>query len=93
MCLHWNKVDNQISMKLWIIKTFWNIYLQDNHHFRDLNIQKMGLIFRLRIKNVPKCNFWLKNPQKRSRKWTKIQTRVQHPRGPFDTLGVLIDTS
>ena len=26
---------------------------------------------------------------KRSPKWTKTQTQVQHPRGPFGTLGVL----
>ena len=25
------KNDNQITTKLWIIKTFWSIYLQDNH--------------------------------------------------------------
>ena len=34
----------------WIIKTFWNTYLQDNYHFKDLNIQKNGLIFRIQIK-------------------------------------------
>ena len=86
-------MDNQITMKLWIIKTFWDIYLQDNHHFRDLNIQKRGLIFRLRIKNVPKCNSRLKNPQKRSPKWTKIQTQVQHLRGPISTSQVPIGTN
>ena len=51
-------------MKLWIIKTFWNIYLQDNYHFKDLNIWKKGLIFRIRIKNASKYNSRLKNTQK-----------------------------
>ena len=47
-------------MKLWITKTFWGVYLQDSHHFRDLNIQKRGLIFRIRIKNASKCNSRIK---------------------------------
>ena len=54
--MHGNKVDNQITKKLWIIKTFWNIYLQDNYHFNDLNIKKNGLIFRIQIKNASKYN-------------------------------------
>ena len=91
--MHGNKVDNQITMKLWIIKTFWNIYLQNNHHFRDLNTQKRGLIFRIQIKNVFECNSQLKNPQKRSPKWTKIQTQVQHLRRPIGTSQVPIGTN
>ena len=53
----------------------------------------MGLIFRIRIENASKCNSQLKNPQKRSPNWTKIQTRARHPREPFGTLGVPISTS
>ena len=64
-------MDNQITKKLWIINTFWNIYLKDNYHFKDLNIKKNWLILRIRIKNVSMCNFRLKNPQKRSPNWTK----------------------
>ena len=67
-------MDNQITKKLWIIKTFWNIYLQDNYYFKDLNIWNKGVIFRIRIKNASKYNSWLKNPQKMSPNWTKIQT-------------------
>ena len=78
-----NKVDNQITKELWIIKTFWDIYLQDNLHFKDLNVQKRGLIFRIQIKNASKCKSRLKKPQKRSPKWTKTQTRARHPKGPF----------
>ena len=52
--MHENKVDNQITKKLWIIKTFWNIYLQDNYHFKDLNIKKKWLIFKIQIKNASK---------------------------------------
>ena len=63
--MHGNKVDNQITTKLWIIKTFLNIYLQDNHHFRDLNIQKRSLIFRIQIKNVSKCKSQLKQKLKK----------------------------
>ena len=59
-------MDNQIIKKLWIIKSFWNIYLQDNYHFKDLNIKEKGLGFRIRIKNTSRCNSWLKNPQKMS---------------------------
>ena len=87
--MHENKVDNHITKKLWIIKPFWNIYLQDNYHFKDLNIKKKGLIFRIQIKNASRYNFQLKNPQKRSPKWTKIQMWTWHPRGLFGTLGVL----
>ena len=90
-CLHKNKVDNQITKKLRIIKTFWNIYLQDNYHFKDLDIQKKGLTFRIRIKNASQYNSRLKNPQKRSPNWIKTQTRTRHPRGPFGTLGVPIE--
>ena len=52
----------------WIIKTFWNIYLQDNYHFKDLNIRKNWLIFRIRIKNASKYNSQLKNPQRKESK-------------------------
>ena len=69
-------MDNQITKKLWIIKTFWNIYLQDNYHFKDLNIQKKGLFFRIQIKNVSKYDSQLKKPQKMSPNWTKIQTQA-----------------
>ena len=44
--MHGNKVDNHITTKLWNIKPFWSVYLQDNYQFKDLNIQKRGLIFR-----------------------------------------------
>ena len=86
-------MDNQITTKLWIIKTFWSIYLQDNYHFKDLNIQKRGLIFRIRIKNASKCNSRLKNSQKMSPKWTRTQTRVWHPKVPFGTFQVPIGTN
>ena len=82
-------MDNQITTKLWIIKTFWSIYLQDNHYCKDLNIQKRGLIFRIQIKNTSNYKFWLKKPKKWSPKWTKTQTRVQYLRRPFNTLKVL----
>ena len=91
-CLHENKMDNQITNKLWIIKSFWNIYLQDNYHFKDLNIKKKGLIFRIRIKNASRCNSRPKNPKKRSPNWNKTQTWAWHPRGPIGTLGVPIGT-
>ena len=71
-------MDNQITKKLWIIKPSWNIYLQDNYHFKDLNIKKMGLIFRIRIKNTSKYDSRLKNPQKGSANWTKTQTWTRH---------------
>ena len=69
-------MDNQITKKLQIIKPFWNIYLQDNYRFKDLNIKKKGLIFRIHIKNVSRYNFQLKNPQKSSPKCTKIQMQT-----------------
>ena len=69
--MHGNKVNNQITKKLWIIKPFWNIY-----HFKDLNIKKNGLIFRIRIKNASRYDSWLKNPQKGSPNWTKTQTQT-----------------
>ena len=84
------KEDNQITTKLWKIKTFWSIYLQDNHCWKDLNHQKRGLIFIRWIKNESKCKSWLKKPQKRSPKWTKTQTRDRHPKGPFGTFGVFL---
>ena len=62
--LHGNKLDNQIIAKLWITKIFWSVYLQDNYHFKDLNIQKSSLIYKIQIKNASKCNSLLKNPQK-----------------------------
>ena len=71
---------------------FWSVYLQDNYHLKDLNIQKRGLIFRIRIKNASKCISQLKNPKKESPNWTKIQMWVWHPRGPFGTLGLPIGT-
>ena len=83
-------MGNQITNKLWIIKTFSNIYLQDNYHFKDLNIKKKGLIFRIQIKNTSMCNFQLKNPQKKSPNWTKTQMQVWHPIGPIGTLRVPI---
>ena len=61
-------MDNQITNKLWIIKSFWNIYLQDNYHFKDLNIKKKRLIFKIRIKNASRCNSRLKNPKKKESK-------------------------
>ena len=33
-----------------------------------------------------------KKPQKMSPKWTKTQTRDQHPKGPFGSFGVPIVT-
>ena len=57
---HCYRVSSQFLVKfisLWIIKSFWSIYLQDNYHFKDLNIKKNGLIFRIQIKNASKCNF------------------------------------
>ena len=92
---HCYRVSSQFLVKfisLWIIKSFWSIYLQDNYHFKDLNIKKNGLIFRIQIKNVSRCNSRLKNPKKRSPNWTKTQTRAWHPRGPVSTLGVPIVT-
>ena len=56
-----------LGIKL-IIKTFWNIYLQDNYHFKNLNFWINGLIFRIWIKNVSKYNSRLKNPQKKESK-------------------------
>ena len=53
---------------MWIIKTFGGIYLQDNHHFKDLNIQKRGLIFRIQIKNASKCKSQLKKTSKKESK-------------------------
>ena len=43
---------------------FWNIYVQDNYHFKDSNIEKNGLIFRIRIKNASRYDSWLKNSKK-----------------------------
>ena len=85
-------MDNQITIKLWIIKTFWSVYLQDNHHFRDLNIQKRGLIFRIRIKNEAKCNSWLKNPKKKESRLDQnsnaslalLMSRLAQTRGLLD---------
>ena len=71
---------------------FWNIYVQDNYHFKDSNIEKNGLIFRIRIKNASRYDSQLKNPQKRSPNWTKTQMQAWHPRGPFDTWEVLSST-
>ena len=84
------KNDNQITTKLWIIKTFWSIYLQDNHCWKGLNYQKKSLIFRTWIKNACKCKSWLKKPQKSSPKWTKTRTRDRHLKGPFVTFQVPI---
>ena len=91
--MHWNKKNNQITTKLWIIKTFWSIYLQDNHCWKDLNYQKRSLIFRIWIKNVSKRKSRLKKPQNRCPKLTKTQTRVRRPRRPFGILGVPIGTN
>ena len=85
-------MDNQITKKLCIIKAFWNIYLQDNYHFKYLDIKKNGLIFRIRIKNESRYDSWLKNSHKGSPNWTKTQTWTWHPKGQFDTLGVPIGT-
>ena len=85
--LHRNKGDNQITIKLWIIKTFWSIYLQDNHCWKDLNYQKKSLTFGIWIKYAIKCKSRVK---KMSPKWTGTQTRVQHPKAPFHTFGVSI---
>ena len=52
-----------------------------------MNYQKRSLIFRIWIKNTTKCKSQLKKPQKMSPKQTKIQTRDQHPKGPFSTFG------
>ena len=52
-------MDNQIITKLWIIKTFWSVHLQDNHYCKDLNNLKRGLTFRIQIKNASKCKSWL----------------------------------
>ena len=82
-------MDNQIAKKLWIVKPFWNIYLQDNYHCKDLNIKKKLLIFRIQIKNTSRCNSWLKKSLKRSLNWIKTQTRTWHP---FGSLGVSIGT-
>ena len=48
----------------WIIKTFQNVYLQDDYHFKDLNIQKRGLIFRIWIKNMSKAILGSRNLKK-----------------------------
>ena len=87
------KEDNKITTKLWIIKTFGSVYLQDNHCCRNLNHQKRSLIFRIWIKNESKCKSRLKKPQKRSPKWTKTQTWDRHPKGPFGTFRVPIGTN
>ena len=50
------------------LSLFWNIYLPDNYYFKDLNIKKKWLIFRIWIKNTSKCNSWLKKPQKNESK-------------------------
>ena len=42
---------------------------------------------------MSRCNFHLKNPQKRSPNQTKTRTRAWHSRGPVSTLGVPIGTS
>ena len=42
---------------------------------------------------MSKCKSCLKKPQKKSPKWTRTQTRVQHPKEPFGTFGVLICTN
>ena len=67
---------------MWIIKTFWNVYLQDNYHFKDLNIKKKkkGLIFRIWIKNSSKYNSRLKKSSKNESKLDQTQMRVWHPR-------------
>jgi len=71
--LHENKVDYHITKKLWIIKTFWNNYLQDNYHFKDLNIWKMDYILEYRLKmhlsTIPDS----KIHKKRSPNWIKTQ--------------------
>ena len=58
--MHENKVDKRITKKLWIINPFWNIYIQDNYHFKDLNIKKNELIFRIQIKNKSRNDSQLK---------------------------------
>ena len=82
------KEDNQITTKLWKIKTFWSIYLQDNCCWHGLNYPEKSLIFRIWIKNASTYESLLKKPQKRSPKWTKTQKRAQHPKVPFDTFKV-----
>ena len=60
----------------WIIKTFWNICLQDNCYFKDLNILKKGLIFRIWIKNAFKYNSQLKILKKGVQIGPKLKCRL-----------------
>ena len=87
--MHGNKVDNQITKELWIIKTFWDIYLQYNHHFKDLNIQKRGLIFRIQIKNASKSKSRLQNLKKGVQNGPKLKresgTQKGHSQVPIGT--------
>ena len=42
-------MDNQIMRKLLTIKSFQNIYLLDNHYFKDLIIKIKGINFRIGV--------------------------------------------
>ena len=77
-----------------LIKTFGNVYLQDNHCRKDLNHQKRSLIFRIWTKKHVKVQVpTQKKLQKKSPKWTKTQMWDRHPKRPFDTFGVPIGTN
>ena len=88
-------MDNQITKKLLIIKSFLNIYLLDNYYFRDPIIKKKGMNFleyelKAGLGAIPDSKIQKK---KKSPNRTKIGRGAQHPRGPINTLGVPIGTS
>ena len=48
-----NKMDNQITRELLIIKSFDNIYLSDNYCFKDLIIKIKGIYLEYELKICP----------------------------------------
>ena len=58
-----------------LIKTFGNVYLQDNHCWRDPNHQKMSFIFRIWIKNTSKGKSQLKKKKKNFKKKSKVDQK------------------
>ena len=87
-----NKMDNQITRELLIIKSFENIYLSDNYYFKDLIIKIKVIYFRIQIKNMSRCNSRLRKSLKKSPDQTKVKNWARHLRGPIGTLGVPIGT-
>ena len=83
-------MDNQITRKSLIIKSFKNNYLLDNYFFKDLIIKIKGINFRIQVKNAFRCNSQLRKSSKKSPNQTKIGKEAWHPRGPIDTLRVPI---